>query len=100
MYVWDINSRTLVTKFADEGILVGSSIAASYDYLATGSSWGVVNLYERPEKSASRPKPLKAFMNLVTQVTSLKFNSTQQLLAMSSDEKDNHVKLVSFILSI
>lgn len=94
VYVWDMNSRTLVTKFADEGILVGSSIAASYDYLATGSSWGVVNLYERPEKSISQPKPLKAFMNLVTQVTSLKFNSSQQILAMASDEKDNHVKLV------
>ncbi|XP_014277897.1 U3 small nucleolar RNA-associated protein 18 homolog [Halyomorpha halys] len=94
VYVWDMNSRILVTKFADEGVLVGSSMAASYDYLATGSSWGVVNLYERPQKSGSPPKPLKAITNLVTNISSLKFNSTQQILAMASDEKYDQIKLL------
>ena len=96
IYVWDMKSRSLVTKFTDEGTLVGSAMAASQDYLATGSSWGVVNLYERPEKCSSSPKPIKAFMNLVTRISSLKFNSTQQILAMASDEKDNHAKLVCY----
>lgn len=93
VYVWDMESRSLVSRFNDEGSLVGSAMAASDDYLAIGSSWGVVNLYDRPQTFNTSPKPIKAFMNIVTQVTSLKFNSTQQILAMASDEKENHIKM-------
>lgn len=94
VYIWDMESRSLVTKFTDEGTIVGSAMAVSQDYLATGSSWGVVNLYDRPERLNSTPVVQKAFMNLVTQITSLKFNSSQQILAMASDEKENHIKMV------
>lgn len=93
VYVWEMESRRMVTKFADEGALVARAMAVSDDYLATGSSWGVVNLYERPDRSSSQPKPIKVFNNLVTSITALKFNPTQQILAMASDDKDDQVKM-------
>lgn len=91
-----MDSRTVMRRFQDEGTLVGTAMAVSDDYLATGSSWGVVNLYERSQlpRSGTPATPLKIFNHLVTQVTSLRFNSTQQILAMASDEKDHQVKLV------
>lgn len=90
-----MQSRSLATKFTDEGTLEAWTMSASEDYLATGSPWGVVNLYERPEKNGSAPKPLKTFYNLVTSITSLRFNATQEILAMASDEKDGQIKMVS-----
>lgn len=46
----------------------------------------------------TRPKPLKAIMNLVTPSTSLAFNPTTEILAMASNKMDDALKLVSTFL--
>lgn len=77
---------------------MGTSLAVSPNdqYLACGSSSGVVNIYEGTNIfSSAAPRPIKVALNLVTQVTSLKFNATSEVLAMASVEKENAVKLVS-----
>jgi U3 small nucleolar RNA-associated protein 18 len=41
------------------------------------------------------PNPLKSFMNLTTPCTNLKFNSTNEILAVSSSYTENACKLVN-----
>ena len=63
VYVWDVNSRTCVHKFVDDGCILGTSIAISptQQYLACGSSSGVVNVYGTSQlENTSLPKPEKS----------------------------------------
>ena len=57
-----MNSRVCVHKFVDDGCITGTSIAISptQQYLACGSSSGVVNLYNTNQlENNSLPKPDK-----------------------------------------
>ena len=60
---------------------------------------GVVNIYNLNESllhtENRNPKPLKSFMNLTTPCTSLKFNSTSEILAACSSYVESACKLVS-----
>lgn len=99
IYVWDMSSRTCVHKFTDQGCVAGTSLAVSPNgmFLAAGSDCGVVNIYEMSSlQSSSDPQPVKVLMNLTTEVTSLKFNCTSEMLAMASSHKVNSLKLVHF----
>jgi len=96
VYEWDMENRVCVSKFTDEGTIVGSAIAVTPRFLATGSSSGIVNVYDRERVSESRvPKPLKSLMNLTTRVTSLEANHSGELLCFGSYEKKDVIKLVS-----
>ncbi|XP_050424576.1 U3 small nucleolar RNA-associated protein 18 homolog [Adelges cooleyi] len=94
IYEWDMNSRLCVKKFMDDGCLQGTSLALSHNdqYLAAGSSAGVVNLYKLPYDV--HPKPEKTILNLVTAVTRLSFNKNSDILSMASDYKENAIKLL------
>ncbi|XP_060839965.1 U3 small nucleolar RNA-associated protein 18 homolog [Rhopalosiphum padi] len=94
IYEWDMNSRTCIKKFMDDGCLQGTSLALSGDnqYLAAGSSSGVVNLYKLP--CDVNPKPDKTILNLVTTVSKLSFNKSSDILAMVSNQKNDAIKLL------
>ena len=84
VYVWDMSARECVNVFVDEGCINGTTIAVSPDsqYVACGSSSGVVNLYSAPTclqagSTCSHPKPLKAIMNLTTRIDALSINPTR-----------------------
>lgn len=49
MYVWDLRTQRCLQRYTDEGCLNGTGLATSPDgaLFATGSSSGVVNLYNR-----------------------------------------------------
>lgn len=99
VYIWDMNTRSCMHRFVDDGCLYGTSIAVapSGQLLACGSKSGVVNLYDASTVSLkSTPQPLKILLNLTTPCTSLKFNPTSEILAMGSEEKENAVRLVHF----
>lgn len=96
MYVWDIRSRTCIHRPIDDGCLSAASIAisSSGQFLATGSKQGVVNIYETNTVFQNEnPKPLKMILNLVTSITSLKFNPISEILAIASSKKKNAFKL-------
>lgn len=78
----------------DDGCLQGTSLALSKDnqYLAAGSSSGVVNLYKLP--CDVNPKPDKTILNLLTTVSKLSFNKSSDILAMVSNQKNDAIKLV------
>ncbi|XP_050304216.1 U3 small nucleolar RNA-associated protein 18 homolog [Anthonomus grandis grandis] len=95
--VWNMKTRKVQHKFMDEGCLQGTTLAASSSnqFLACGSAQGVVNLYAMEDVLHNKvPKPRKTIMNLTTAITNLKFNSTSELLALSSTEIKNSIKLL------
>lgn len=97
--VFDMKNRIVSHRFWDEGCINGSEIAVSPsgELLATGSRQGVVNIYDlRHSLTTATPKPLKAILNLTTAITSIKFNSTSEILAMASNCVNDAVRMVHF----
>ncbi|XP_041672937.1 U3 small nucleolar RNA-associated protein 18 homolog [Cheilinus undulatus] len=97
VYVWDMRSSRCMNRFADDGCVKGTSIAASRNgrYLACGSQSGVVNIYSQEAcLNSTNPKPLKAIMNLLTSATSLAFNPSSEILAIASRVEDEAARLV------
>jgi U3 small nucleolar RNA-associated protein 18 len=97
VYKWDTRTRKCVFVQQDEGSLGNYSIAASGNgkYYATGSSSGVVNVYDNMGGlSSSSTKPRKSLMQLTTQIDHLAFNADAQILAMASKDARDALKLV------
>jgi len=99
IYVWDMSSRTCRYKFVDDGCINGSAIEVNSNYLVSGSSEGVVNIYslDKINRAVDKtPKPDKTILNLITRINELRFNPTGEILAMSSEMKEHAVKLLHF----
>lgn len=99
VYVWDMNARTCVHKFVDDGCITGTALAMSptQQYLACGSSSGVVNLYNTSNlENNSLPKPDKVILNLVTRISGINFHPSSELVSIFSDAKENAVRLAHF----
>ncbi|GJP50333.1 hypothetical protein CLOM_g9463 [Closterium sp. NIES-68] len=118
IYHFDLRTMRCVHRGADEGCVNGTAIAASSDgrHFAAGSDSGVVNLYDRPaflrsgpfggssitspsaagaSRSRESEKPLqRAFMNLTTEVDAVSFNHDGRILALSSREQRDSLRLV------
>lgn len=95
--VWDVASRRVRHKWTDEGCLQGTTLAVSPSgqFIAAGSAQGVVNLYEIDNVLTMKtPKPRKSVLNLTTSINCLKFNSTSEILALSSADLANSVRLL------
>ncbi|KAG0727406.1 U3 small nucleolar RNA-associated protein 18 [Chionoecetes opilio] len=93
--VWDMNARTCIHRFYDDGCIGGTSIAVSPNnqYLACGSSSGVVNVYDLASATSPSPAPVKVMTRLRTSVSALLFNSSSEILASASDLVQNAIKL-------
>eukprot|EP01137_Pigoraptor_chileana_P019040 Opistho-2@79493 len=89
VYLWDVETRRCVHRFTDDGSTGSISIAASHGgkLFATGSSAGVVNLYDAAALIVPTPRPIKAFMNLTTTIDQVEFNWDDQILGFSSQYK-------------
>jgi U3 small nucleolar RNA-associated protein 18 len=73
-------------------------ITNDYNYLATGSKNGYVNLYKLDDIKNSNNEdvePIKIFQNLTTSVDYIRFNKNSNLLGMSSKWKKNAFRLVN-----
>jgi len=97
IYVWDIGQRRCLRRWKDDGgfgsRLLGGD--ASGKYLATGSSFGILNIYDGPSMTTSEnPKPLKSLGNLTTTISTIRFNADSQLLAMASNTKKDQMRLI------
>ena len=63
VYIWDMQSRRCVNKFVDDGCILGTALAvsSSQQFLACGSSSGVVNVYSTDKlENTQLPKPDKS----------------------------------------
>ncbi|XP_020295664.1 U3 small nucleolar RNA-associated protein 18 homolog [Pseudomyrmex gracilis] len=97
MFVWDLNTRKCMNRAIDDGCFSCTSldVSPSGQFVATGSLHGIVNIYDAKTVLEQRsPAPLKTVTNLVTSVTSLKFNPTTEILSAASVEKHNAFRMV------
>ena len=92
---WDIRTQRCVDRFANEDGTETTSLSASSRFMAVGAQSGVVNIYnDRFSKSFQARSPLKTIMNIQTQIDKTKFNHDGQILAISSREEKDSLKLV------
>ncbi|KAK9669177.1 hypothetical protein RND81_13G113900 [Saponaria officinalis] len=96
IYHWDLRTRTCLHKGVDEGCIVGTSLCTSPlgNLFASGSSSGIVNVYNKDEFLGGKRKPLKKIENLSTEVNYMKFNHDAQILAICSRNDKSSLKLV------
>lgn len=96
IYTWDLRMRRCVRRFRDEGNITVTALAASDRYVVTGSTAGVVNVYDRQaeEFTNETPSPVKTLGNLTTTIDGLAFNPSGELLVMYSRWKKAAVRLV------
>jgi len=104
VYIWDVRSNRCIYKHVDDGCIHGTALAVSNDfqYYATGSDSGVVNIYDQKEwqrrfqggTSDSLIKPIKALMQITTPIDTIKFNVDSQLLAIASRRKKDQLRLI------
>lgn len=107
--LWDIRRHRCVDAHLDEGSLATTAFASSPSHYASGSSVGVVNVYQnsamRSSQDASeivenashelrRETPQRAVLNLSTGISALTFNSDGKLLAFASRALKNAVRLL------
>jgi len=99
VYVWDMVQHRCVHKYKDRGNTTTTTLSNCPRglYQATGSSEGVVNVYNDVSTIVSshvaNPIPHKEFLNLQTAITSLAFSHDSQILAFASDKKKQCSKI-------
>ncbi|KAI9494000.1 WD40-repeat-containing domain protein [Zychaea mexicana] len=98
VYQWDVGERECVKRWRDDGGVDCTALGVSWNdkYYATGSSLGVVNLYDQRvlEPQNTQPKPYKTLGNLTTSISQIKFNHDSQLMAYSSSDVKNQLRVV------
>ncbi|CAH0605834.1 unnamed protein product [Chrysodeixis includens] len=94
--IWDLSTYRPLKKFQDQGCVTGSCVTTSPcgKLLAAGSGEGIVNIYQTENLTVTDPTPLKVISNLSTRISNLKFNSTTEILSVTSGYCPNAVKLV------
>ncbi|KYG45529.1 hypothetical protein M433DRAFT_154402 [Acidomyces richmondensis BFW] len=118
---WSITTQLVVARWHDEGAVGTTTIALGGQHeivkspigtdrwVATGSSSGIVNIYDRSvwlsssirkvdgemhQPTPTHPKPIKILDHLTTPTTQLAFSPDGQVLAMASKWKRDALRLV------
>ncbi|GAA5899714.1 hypothetical protein JCM6882_005420 [Rhodosporidiobolus microsporus] len=100
VYVWDIGTRKCVDRWRDEGGFGSVALETSKngEWTAVGSSTGIVNLYDSSSRGqyaqGGERKAKKGIENLVTSVSTMRFNHDAQLVALASKTNKDQLKLV------
>ena len=96
LYTWDLRTRRCLRRFPDTGNITVTALAVSQRLIATGSTSGVVNVYDRDGEGFNNehPEPTKSLMNLTTTIDGLTFDDSGELLAMWTRWKRGGVRLV------
>lgn len=116
--LWDLSTFRCLHTFRDEGSVGTTSLCLSPDgtYLATGSTSGVVNVYQQDQlfghagsqddawlgtdMDVANPKPLRALMNLTTRITDIQCHPDGELMAMYSRGKKDAFRLVGVFVTM
>lgn len=101
VYLWDTRRMACIDRHKDEGAVHSTCLAASKSHYALGSDSGVVNVYSSSSMRTSggsafgmrTETPMKRFLNLTTSVGNVTFNCDGKLMAFSSHEKKNAIRI-------
>lgn len=114
---WSVTERKVIARWQDEGAVGTTTIALGGQHefskssigtdrwVVTGSSSGIINIYDRRAWLASpqsdttqpvplQPKPTRVFDHLTTPTSHLTFSHDGQILAMASRWKADALRLV------
>lgn len=100
IYLWDCETLDCIKMIHDESGTSGSAVTVTSDgqFLLAGSNLGVLNIYRMTDilDSAleSRTLPIKSLMNLTTEISCICSHYKSELLAYSSRDKRNALRLV------
>ncbi|KAI9470881.1 MAG: WD40-repeat-containing domain protein [Benjaminiella poitrasii] len=98
VYQFNVQDKECVKRWNDDGCIGASVISVSPNekYYATGSSTGVVNLYDRSvlDPNTTNPKPIKAIQNLTTRINNIVFSHDSQLMVISSQLKKDQLRII------
>ncbi|KAI8079668.1 WD40-repeat-containing domain protein [Gilbertella persicaria] len=98
VYQFDVEQKECVKRWVDDGCIGPSvvRVSPSERYYATGSSTGVVNLYDRSvlDPQQTHPQPIKAIQNLTTRINNIVFNHDSQLMVISSQLKRDQLRII------
>jgi len=100
VYKFDLrmHSRCLSRFKHEDGTCTSAlSLSSGADYLAVGAESGAVSLFDAhslPAGAGAAPKPLKSALNLVTKISCLRFHPSSQILAFSSPEVNDQLRLL------
>ncbi|GAA5986239.1 hypothetical protein JCM10908_006468 [Rhodotorula pacifica] len=100
VYVWDVGTRKCIDRWRDEGGFGSCALESSNDgnWTAVGSTTGIVNIYDASSRGTyaqgAERKARKAIENLVTPVTTMRFNHDSQLVALASKSSKDQLKIV------
>lgn len=95
--IWEYDltssSTRIIKKWQDDGGIGITRIALGGKdrWIAVGSNNGVVNIYDRNSEST---RPFKTVENLVSSISTLKFNADGQILCIASKAKRDALRLV------
>lgn len=102
VYLWDTRRMACLDRHKDEGAVHSTSLAISTSNYALGSDSGVVNVYPlssmgnqagRSSFGLRTEKPKKTFLNLTTAIDNIAFNCDGRLMAFSSHDKKNAIRI-------
>lgn len=68
------------------------SISPDDSFLSTGSNLGIASVYDVKDPS----KPIKTFLQLTTQITSLAFHPLGEMMIFASKDKQNQLRITHF----
>ncbi|KAI8637323.1 WD40-repeat-containing domain protein [Parasitella parasitica] len=98
VYQFNIADKECTKRWIDDGCIGASVVCVSPNekYYATGSSTGIVNLYDRSvlEPSNTKPTPIKAIANLTTRINNIVFNHDSQLMVITSQSKKDQLRVI------
>jgi len=99
-YIWDVGTRKCLRTWTDTSAFGATTVARGGDgrYFAVGAKSGIVNVYNSEaastQSSSSTLAPLKSIDNLITPISNIRFDSTCQIMAISSKYKPNQLRMV------
>ncbi|KAG0746873.1 hypothetical protein G6F57_008232 [Rhizopus arrhizus] len=98
VYQFDVQNKECVKRWSDDGCIGASVIRVSSDekYYATGSSTGIVNIYDRSvlQPDVTNPKPYKIIKTLTTRINQIAFSHDSQLMVISSKSKKEQLRII------
>lgn len=103
IWVWDSSTKHFKSRWRDPSLVGVTCLAQSTHWLAVGMDSGIVSVYSRQNPkigmrlSDSEPESRDADQiveNLVTSISSMRFNPDGQMLAISSKLKKDALRIV------